>query len=75
VIDDDERLHERVRDFLGLKGYECRELTSGEGVLTELESAKPDIVLLDVMMPGEDGFAVLMKIRDVSTVTRTSLSR
>ncbi|MDL2210331.1 response regulator transcription factor [Desulfovibrio sp. OttesenSCG-928-O18] len=68
VIDDDERLHERVRDFLELKGFECRKSTGGEGVLADLATFRPDLVLLDVMMPGEDGFAVLMKIRDVSKV-------
>ena len=68
VIDDDERLHERVKEFLESNGFACGKLTSGEGIPEMLESFQPDIILLDVMMPGEDGFSVLLKIRDASRV-------
>ena len=68
IVDDDERLHERVREFLEVNGYVCRGVTGGGGVLKELADSPPDIVLLDVMMPGEDGFSTLLKIRGVSKV-------
>lgn len=68
IIDDDERLHERVREFLQANGYECRKLTGGSAVLQELDDFPPDLILLDVMMPGEDGFSVLLKIRGASKV-------
>ena len=68
IIDDDERLHERVEEFLEANGYDCRKLTGGAGVLQELAASPPDIILLDVMMPGEDGFSVLLKIRGVSKI-------
>ncbi|SBW07728.1 Response regulator receiver [uncultured delta proteobacterium] len=68
VIDDDERLHERVQDFLHANGYTYIKLTGGADVLHTLETYRPDIVLLDVMMPGEDGFSVLLKIRGASKV-------
>ena len=68
IIDDDERLHDRVQEFLHANGYACGKLTGGSVVLEMLESFQPDIILLDVTMPGEDGFSVLLKIRAVSKV-------
>jgi len=43
-------------------------LNSGRDILETLESFKPDILLLDVMMPDEDGFSVLLRIKEVSKV-------
>jgi len=68
IIDDDKRLHERVREFLQANRYECASLMGGGAVLETLDVFRPDIVLLDVMMPGEDGFSVLLKIRGESKV-------
>lgn len=68
IIDDDERLHERLGEFFEANGYACRTLSGGGGVLQELADSPPDIILLDVTMPGEDGFSVLLKIRGVSKV-------
>lgn len=68
AVDDDLRLHERAREYLESRGFCYRGLEGGEKVVESLAAFKPDIVLLDVMMPGEDGFSVLLKIRECSTV-------
>ena len=68
LVDDDELLHERVGEFLSAHGFVCGKLTEPRCILEKLASFQPDIVLLDVTMPGEDGFSVLLKIRDVSRV-------
>ena len=68
VIDDDERLHERVAEFLQINGFQYDKLADGTDIEAKLAHGNPDIVLLDVMMPGEDGFSVLLKIREVSRV-------
>ena len=68
LIDDDELLHERVGEFLHANGFQCGKLVNPRNALDMLESFQPDIVLLDVTMPEEDGFSVLLKIREVSTV-------
>ena len=68
LIDDDEQLHERAGEFLQLNGFLCGSLTESHRALEKLNSFQPDIVLLDVMMPGEDGFSVLLKIREKSSV-------
>lgn len=68
LIDDDELLHERVGEFLHANGFQCGKLTNPCNALDKLASFQPDIVLLDVTMPEEDGFSVLLKIREASTV-------
>ena len=68
LIDDDELLHERVGEFLRLNGFLCDALADSPRALEKLAAFQPDIVLLDVTMPGEDGFSVLLKIREKSNV-------
>jgi len=68
IIDDDEQLHERAGEFLRLHGFACHKLTDSRKSLVALASLQPDIVLLDVMMADEDGFSVLLKIREISPV-------
>ena len=68
LIDDDVLLHERVVEFLQTGGFVCGSLTDPRKATEKLASFQPDIVLLDVTMPEEDGFSVLLKIRDVSRV-------
>lgn len=68
LVDDDEILHERVGEFLATHGFVCGKLTDPRGIVEKLAAFQPDLVLLDVTMPGEDGFSVLLKIRDLSMV-------
>lgn len=68
VIDDDEKLCRLVRDYLQTFGYS---VTAAHNGLTGLEVALKgsfDAVILDVMMPGLDGFEVLKRLRERSTV-------
>lgn len=67
-VDDDQRLQDVVREFLENFGYEVFSLESGRKLMETLESIQPDIVLLDVMMPGDDGFTVLREMRGYSRV-------
>lgn len=63
VIDDDPRLAESIRDFLQPHGYAVHALTGGKDAVAVIKNLEPCIVLLDVMMPEEDGFTVLQRIR------------
>jgi DNA-binding response OmpR family regulator len=54
--------------MLGKDGHEVRYATSGPEAVAAFQQASPDLVLLDVMLPGFDGLAVLRRIRQVSTV-------
>lgn len=66
LVDDDARLQTNVRDFLEPYGCRITSMRSGEGVEAAVKEQKPDIVLLDVMLPDDDGFVVLRRLRGVS---------
>jgi CheY-like chemotaxis protein len=62
VCDDDEPLRELMKVTLG-EGYRFVEAADGEIALAELARARPDLVLLDVMLPGYSGLDVLQAMR------------
>jgi DNA-binding response OmpR family regulator len=68
VIDDDNNILRLIRRLLEKCGY--RVLLSADGIsgLAILKDQQPDLVLLDIMMPGPDGFAVLESIRKISNI-------
>lgn len=63
VVDDDGFVRMVVREALELSGLEVCEAESGEQALELFAATSPDIVVLDVMMPGLDGFATCAKLR------------
>lgn len=63
IADDEPNIRRMVGALLGAEGYEVREAPSGHGAMTAVREAEPDVVLLDLMMPGElDGLAVLERL-------------
>lgn len=68
MIDDDERLQDVVAEFLENYDYSVSRLSSGAGLAQALRDERPDILLLDVMMPGDDGFTVLRALRERSSI-------
>jgi len=66
VVDDHPRVLRFVEIDLKLRGFEVITTTSGEEALNIVKSRKPDIMLLDIIMPGMDGFEVLKQLRDFS---------
>jgi excisionase family DNA binding protein len=64
VVDDDAQLREFLRVHLELEGYTVREAESGEQALTAIEDQSPDLVLLDVVMPGIDGWQMLKQMQE-----------
>jgi CheY-like chemotaxis protein len=63
IIDDDKLIRWSLSTVLGRAGYHMREATTGNEGLAAIESSTPDLVLLDIMLPDMDGFAVLERIR------------
>ncbi len=63
VIDDDPSIRSLVSDVLEMEGYTVRCAEDGFAGLKAIEGNRPDCVVLDVMMPGLDGHAVLQRIR------------
>ena len=68
LIDDDATLRELLPEQLRMAGY--RTLTAGDGAsgLRAVDEARPDLVILDVMMPGMDGWTVCERLRAKSTM-------
>ncbi|CAM3172400.1 response regulator transcription factor [Paenibacillus lupini] len=64
VVDDDPNIRELVSLFLRREGYEVIEAINGEDALTRLEAVKPDLAVIDVMMPKMDGWALCSVLRE-----------
>ncbi len=63
VVDDHEPNARLLVDLLSAYGYEMAAVSSGEAALAAIEDRPPDLLLLDVMMPGLDGFEVCRRLR------------
>jgi excisionase family DNA binding protein len=64
LVDDDEKVRELVRVNLEFEGYVVREAASADEGLAAIEEAKPDLILLDVMMPHVDGWEMLRRVQE-----------
>ncbi|MCM3390685.1 response regulator transcription factor (plasmid) [Ureibacillus chungkukjangi] len=68
LVDDEQRMLDLVELFLSPHGYKCIKETSGIEALQTLKKEPVDLVLLDVMMPGMDGWEVCEAIREFSSI-------
>jgi CheY-like chemotaxis protein len=63
IVEDSPDNMKLFRTILALKGHEVTGLSGGEGLLGAIEGGSPDLVLMDIQLPGKDGFALLQEIR------------
>ncbi len=68
VVDDEPRIGKVLRIKLGLSGYEVITTTSGAEAIELVQTQKPDVMLLDMLMPNVSGMNVLEKVRAFSQV-------
>ncbi len=68
VVDDDPTVREVVVSYLRAAGHECRESADGHDALAQLREQTPDLVVLDVMLPGVDGLEVCRRLRQSGNV-------
>lgn len=68
VVDDEERIRSLVGSYLRAEGFEVDEAGSSEEALAKIHSRQPDLVILDVRLPGVDGFEALRELRRDSEV-------
>src|ERR1035437_3163395 len=71
IVEDEAELAALIEYNLGRHGYEALVLGGSKGTMRALEQAKPDLILLDVMLPDVDGFEVCRQIRQSAVLGRT----
>lgn len=64
VVDDDANIRTLASVFLKREGFDVLQATDGEDALQQLESVRPDMVIMDIMMPRMDGWALCEALRD-----------
>ena len=64
VVDDEPMVREVVARYLELDGHQVVEAGNGDGALAWLAANRPDLVVLDVMLPGTDGLTILRRLRE-----------
>ncbi|EJL6393343.1 response regulator transcription factor [Vibrio navarrensis] len=68
VVDDNRDLREALSDYLGKAGFAVVGAENGQRMWQKLQQCQPDLIVLDIMMPGEDGFSLCQKLRRHSDV-------
>lgn len=68
IIEDDEAIIRLLRRGLGFEGYQVESATDGESGLLIARDRHPDLVILDLMLPGMDGLEVCQRLRTVSSI-------
>ena len=63
VVDDERTIREVLRRYLELEGFAVTEAETGPQALSILGSLKPDLIILDIMLPGVDGFSITRRLR------------
>ncbi len=63
LIEDDTDLADMISRFLVSNGFECNIEVRGDRAVTQILDQRPDAVILDIHLPGEDGFSICKKIR------------
>jgi len=74
VVDDDAGLRELLHEYLTAQGFEVSTVQDGAEMTTHLASHIPDIVILDLMLPGEDGLSLVRRLRMQSDLPIIMLS-
>lgn len=59
LVDDDDDLREELASLLASEGYQVQQVSRGDRALAELRRSRPDLIITDVVMPGEDGIGLL----------------
>ena len=63
AVDDEASIRELLEDFLAFQGYDVDTASSGQEALVAIETKAPELVIMDIKMPGMSGLEVLRKIK------------
>ncbi|AXI47075.1 two-component system response regulator [Sulfitobacter sp. SK012] len=64
LVEDELNIAEAIRFLLGREGWRVEMLANGTNAAQVIRAAKPDLVMLDVMLPGKTGFEILAELRE-----------
>ena len=64
IVEDSPDNMKLFRTILGLKGHDVIGLAGGDGLLEAIEEKAPELILMDIQLPGKDGFTLLREIRE-----------
>jgi|TARA_E500000075_G_C6776345_1_gene214748 two-component system OmpR family response regulator len=70
VVEDDPRIGELIREEVCDEGHLCQGYLTAESFLEEADNLNPDLVLLDLMLPGVDGLECLRRLRELPRLQR-----
>ncbi len=73
IVDDDEARRRLFRTFLSKSGFDVGELPSGEGLLETANAQRPDLILMDIMLPGRTGIELTREVRRDPDLGRTPI--
>jgi DNA-binding response OmpR family regulator len=73
IAEDEANIALSLEFLMRNQGYEVRSATDGEAALREIESFRPDLILLDIMLPLCDGFEVCQRVRDDPACKETKI--
>lgn len=68
IIDDDKNIRDLIVKYVEKEGYNVKAFDNAEDVLENFNKDKPDMLILDIMMPGMDGYELCKEIRKISDV-------
>jgi len=68
VVDDDAELRQLLSDYLGKNGYSVTAVADGEGMWSALAQSGVDLIILDLMLPGDDGLVLCRTLRAQSNI-------
>lgn len=74
IVDDDNNIAELISLYLTKECFECKTVNDGESALQAFSSFRPNLILLDLMLPGMDGYQVCRELRHKSNVPIIMLS-
>jgi len=74
IVDDEEEIADLTRDILSHEPYEIETVYNGKECLRRVEDFKPDLILLDIMMPSMDGWQVFEELEKRGLLERTKVA-